>query len=280
MAVEINLFKYTVIKPLSYFGLTNSFFDVNIDTLFYTWLGMVILFSLALLARKYMLRNEYSISAIILENSIDFFADLCKESLGCFQYRFFCFITAIFFFTLTCNIVSLLPFVEEATKDLNTTLALGISCFTYVQTQKIKQVGLWGYIKSYGEPLIFLIPLEIVGRFSSIISLSVRLFGNILGGYIIFDLLRNLIGIYKVPYMLGSIITLILYFLASKYLDLKKYFFIKIYLQVLLVAVFFITGVQMFFGIFEGFIQAFVISMLTLTYLSAALGSEHEEEVA
>ena len=68
--------------------------------------------------------------------------------------------------------------------------------------------------------------------------------------------------------------------MASKYLDLKKYFFIKIYLQVLLVAVFFITGVQMFFGIFEGFIQAFVISMLTLTYLSAALGSEHEEEVA
>ena len=279
MAVEINLFKNTVIKPLSYLGLTNSFFEINIDTLFHTWIGMAILFILAFLARKHMLKDRYSISAVILENSVNFFVDLCNESLGCFDYRFFCFVTAVFFFTLTCNIISLLPFVEEATKDLNTTLALGISCFTYVQTQKIKQVGLWGYIKSYGEPLVFLVPLEIVGKFSSIISLSFRLFGNILGGYIIFDLLRNIIGVYKVPYMIGSLITLILYFLASKYLDLKKYFFIKIYLQVLLVAVFFITGVQIFFGVFEGFIQAFVIAMLTLTYLSAALGSEREVDI-
>ena len=88
-----------------------------------------------------------------------------------------------------------------------------------------------------------MLPLNIVGKIATVVSLSFRLFGNIFGGFIIATIYLKLIE--------GSI-------LAET---------IGMFSGVALV-------ITLFFGLFEGFLQAFVFSMLTLTYLSIALQGE------
>ena len=127
--------------------------------------------------------------------------------------------------------------LDEPTRDLNTTLALGIISFIYIQSVTIKTRGIGSYVKDFFQPFFVMLPLNVVGKLSSIISISFRLFGNIFGGAIITKLYFSTIR--------GSIILELLGILSGA--------------NFLIVA---------FFTLFEGLLQAFVFAMLTLTYLS------------
>ncbi len=278
--MEIKLFDYLVVKPFAFLGLESQIFDVHLDTLIYTWVGMAVLISTAVLCRYYMKKNPLSVGSILLERVMRVFIELCTESIGEFRYDYFVFIASIFFFTLSCNMVSLLPFVEEASNDLNTTLAIALCSFFYVQYHHIKSAGIVGYIKSYFEPMFFMMPLEIIGKLSSIVSMSFRLFGNILGGSVIFLLIVQAIGVYKGPFMLSSVIILGLYMLTKRFINLSQHKIIDVLFKSVFGFVFFLAGLQMFFGIFEALVQAFVLTMLSLTYLAIAVSESESAEEA
>jgi F-type H+-transporting ATPase subunit a len=145
-------------------------------------------------------------------------------------------------FILLCNALStLFPWSEEPTTDINTALGLGITSFLYIQWFSIQTKGLWPYIKGYFSPMFIMFPLNVVGKLANIVSISFRLFGNIFGGALISKIYHSFIQ--------GSF-SLELFGLTSGF----NLFVINIY-----------------FGLFEGLIQAFVFSMLTMTYLSIAL---------
>ena len=146
--MKIELFKYVISKPLKSLGFTHYFWNVHSDTLFRTWLAMIILFIFVFIARIYMRRKINPIS-VILEQIIEFFTNLCVESFGYFRYDYFTFIVSLFMFTLFCNFVGLFPFIEEPTSDLNTTFAIAIISFLYVQAQKIYH-GVYASALVYG----------------------------------------------------------------------------------------------------------------------------------
>jgi len=114
----IELFIYTVIKPFKSYGYTHPFFDVHLDTIIFTWLGMALLFAGIFIGRFFLKKKKLNLVTVALEGTIEFFYDLCVETLGFFKYEYFAFGTALFFFTLACNLVGLLPFCEESSKDL------------------------------------------------------------------------------------------------------------------------------------------------------------------
>ena len=275
--MKINIFDYNEITPFADFGLTGKFWSIHIDTLIYTWAGMFLLLLFVLLARLFMKRKMNAVSWLV-EQVIGFFVDLCKESFGGnFKHEYFAFVSTIFFFTLFSCLVGLLPFLEESTKDLNTTFALGLISFLYVHYQKIKHNGIVKYLKEFTEPFIVLLPLNLVGELAKIASMSFRLFGNILGGSIIFLIVLQVVGAYKIWFMALSFITLIATFIVNKTIKLEDHKWLKITLYSMLGVVFFLASMQMFFGVFEGIIQAFVITMLTITYLAVGVGDENEE---
>ena len=194
--MKIAIFEYTIIKPFRALGLTGSFWNIHIDTLIYSWVAMLIIFSLVILGRAFLKKNPNLVS-MGFEKVIGFFMDLCEESFKKFNYYYFAFVSTLFFFTLFCCLVGILPFLDESTKDLNTTLALGLTSFCYVQYQKIKIHGLLGYLKEFTHPFFLLAPVNIVGELAKIASMSFRLFGNILGGGVIFTMLVEFLGEYK-----------------------------------------------------------------------------------
>ncbi len=275
--MKIELFSYTTIKPLSYFGVTHTFFDVNISTLLYTWLAMAILFTVVLIGRRYLARELNPIS-LVLEQSIEFFSDLCIESFGHFNYKYFAFVAALFFFTFACNLVGLLPYIEEPTNDLHTTVALGLSSFLYVQYQKVLQHGILGYFREYAEPMFIMIPLNIIGELAKVMSMSFRLFGNIFGGSIVVLLAVTAIEPFKLWFMGFALITLVGYWLISRMISLADHPRLNKMLLGFLLVLFILPGLQLFFGIFEGFIQAFVIAILTLTYLAMGTASPSADD--
>lgn len=95
------------------------------------------------------------------------------------------FIAALAFFIFTCNIFGLFFFLQPATADLNTTFALALTTFIFYNAVGIRHNGLLGHLKHFMGPVWWLAPLmlpvEIISHLARILSLSVRLFGNMFG---------------------------------------------------------------------------------------------------
>ena len=101
-------------------------------------------------------------------------------------------ICALFMFLLLSNWLGIIPHLEEPTKDLNTTLGLGIMGFVIAHYAGIKSKGFKAYIKEYFQPIFFMMPLNLIGELAKIVSISFRLFGNIMGGSIIILVVSHL----------------------------------------------------------------------------------------
>lgn len=242
----LNLLHAQYWKPLAHYGFTHSFFNLNADTIVYTWiaLGIIVLLVLPI---NLILSARNSTMRFALVSSLESFAQFTTQTLGIFSFEHFSFVASLFIFIAICNCLSVIPWLEEPTQDLNTTLALGIISFLYVQWHAIRAQGVAHYIKEYFQPFFIMFPLHIVGKLATIISISFRLFGNIFGGATISHLYFALIQ--------SSIFYEILGLLSLNML------------------------VTFFFGLFEGLLQAFIFSMLTLTYLSIALHGEMDEKI-
>lgn len=271
--MSLELFDYKVIKPFEIFGLTGNFWNVHIDTLIYTWGGMLALFTLCITARIFI-KKDLSLFGVAVEKAVSALMDMVVESFKYFDFNYFAFIATVFLFTFFSCVIGIIPFMDEATKDLNTTLAIGSISFFYVQYQKIRVAGIKGFIKELCEPIFLLMPVNVVGELAKIASMSFRLFGNILGGGIIFAMLLQLLNSFNTYFMAFVLffyaLSILVYFTQIKEKLPVLARFIKFGLNI----AFLIAFAQMFFGIFEGLIQAFVLTMLTTTYL--AIGTQHE----
>ena len=175
---------------------------------------------------------------------IDFFGGI----LGEHGKKYVPFVGSFFIFILFLNYLGLIPGFQSPTADLNTTLALGISAVIGVHIIAIKENGLVGYLKHFiGDPpwlgpLMF--PLHIIGEVARAGSLAIRLFGNIFGEEsVIINL--TLLGL-AIPAIAGLI----------PWMPVQV--------------------PMLFFGLFGGFLQALVFSILTSIYIVTFL--EHDEE--
>jgi F-type H+-transporting ATPase subunit a len=225
--------QYSFASTLHY--AEHPLFTVNSEIILHTWIIMLLL-AIALSCVNFFLHHTV-LGRFILIRFVSFFIDLTHQSLGTFVFDHCVFAASLFIFIALCNTAPLIPWLEEPTKDLNTTLALGIISFLYVQAASIQTRGIGSYLKDFFKPFFIMLPLNIVGKLSSIVSISFRLFGNIFGGAIITKLYFTFIG--------GSIILETLGLVSG--------------LNFLMIG---------FFTMFEGLLQAFVFAMLTLTYIS------------
>ncbi len=113
-------------------------------------------------------------------------------------------ICALFLFLLLGNWIGMIPHLHEPTKDLNTPLSLGIMGFVIAHAAGIKSKGFKAYIKEYFEPIFFMMPLNLIGEIAKIVSISFRLFGNIMGGSIIILVVSYLVYNVLLPPFLNA----------------------------------------------------------------------------
>ncbi|RJR17943.1 MAG: ATP synthase F0 subunit A [Desulfobacteraceae bacterium] len=115
---------------------------------------------------------------------------------------FFPFIGTVFLYILVSNLIGLVPGFNSPTANLNTTLSMALCTFIYTHIIGIKFHGV-KYVKHFLGPVWWLaplmLPIELIGHFARIMSLSVRLFGNIFGKEMVLSILFALAGLYLAP---------------------------------------------------------------------------------
>jgi F-type H+-transporting ATPase subunit a len=119
------------------------------------------------------------------------------------------FFLTVFFFILFANLLGLVPFFAQPTKNINVTSALALIAFSMIQVSGMKKYGVWGYFKGLvpsGIP-VFVLPImiivEFIGLFTKPFALLMRLFANINAGSII---ILSLIGLIFIMSYAGMVI--------------------------------------------------------------------------
>jgi F-type H+-transporting ATPase subunit a len=104
-------------------------------------------------------------------------------------------IGTLFLFILTANWSSLIPGIEPPTAHIETDAALGVIVFFAIVYFGVRARGLGGYLKTFAEPSIVMIPLNVVETLTRTFSLIVRLFGNVMSGVFIIGVILSLAGL-------------------------------------------------------------------------------------
>ena len=157
--------------------------EAGADAIAYTWLIMALLLLLSVLATKGLkavptgLQNFMEVIVGGIENMI-------AETMGEHGKPFFPLIATLALFILVSNLIGLIPGFYPPTANINTTAACAVVVFVATHVVGIKEHG-FKYIKHFMGPIIWLAPMmlfiEVIGHFSRVISLTLRLFGNMNG---------------------------------------------------------------------------------------------------
>lgn len=110
---------------------------------------------------------------------------LLEEIAGASGVKYLPLVATIAVFVLVANLLSVLPFVESPTADINTPVALAIIVFFSVHFVGIREAGPWQYLKSFAQPSIVMAPFNLLSQVTRTFSLAIRLFGNMLSHQII-----------------------------------------------------------------------------------------------
>jgi len=114
----------------------------------------------------------------------------------------------LFMFILAANWSSLIPGVDPPTAHIETDAALGLIVFFAIIYFGISTRGPLGYLKTFADPTIVMIPLNVVETFTRTFSLIVRLFGNVMSGVFIIAIVLSLAGLLvPIPLMALDLLT-------------------------------------------------------------------------
>ena len=212
-------------------------FSFDLLAIIMSWIVIIVLVVVALILRRGLgqdIEEKPSRTQAILESLIDLLKGQLTSSFSSDRLarELFPFVSTIFMFVLVSNWLSVIPYCESPTKDLNVTLSLALLVFVMSQLLAVRMRGGIRYLKGFLEPYPFMLPLNIVSEIAKPISHSFRLFGNTFGGAILVTVVSAKFAPVLVP-----------------------------------------AGLNAFYGLFVGAIQAFVFAILTVAYINVAVES-------
>lgn len=170
----------------------------------------------------------------VAEMIVELLDNMVKSGMGKNAYKFMNYIGTVFIFILVCNLSSLVG-LRPPTADYGVTLPLGLLTFVLIHFNKFKHQKVSGVIKGLCDPWPIWAPINIIGEIAVPISLSLRLFANVLSGTVMLALVYALLSVIAIGWP---------------------------------------AALHVYFDIFSGAIQTYVFCMLTMTYISDAIGDK------
>jgi len=256
-------------EPLEYHTISLFGLSIHEDTVLVTFIWLVCIAWVCCVFFKNSLSAIPGRLQVAVEMFIGFFDDIAVGLGGKKMRKYLPFILSFFVFISVSNLIGLLPPIVKIhgiiitmppTRDLNTTLALALVAFFTFQFVGYKEHGL-GYLKHYLHPMsdimpilpkwsyivtipmlaVFFIILNIVEEVSRVLSLTMRLMGNILGEHIVIGVMIGLV-----------LITSAMAPLLAVFVDVMPF-------------------ALQFMGVLTCIVQAFVFTLLTMSYVASAI---------
>lgn len=159
-------------------------------TVAFTWLVMAMLtFGSWAITRRLSEGETVSRWQVALEVIVSMIRDQIDQVGAKDPLRYLPFIGTLFLFVATANLLMIIPGYRPPTGSLSTTAALALCVLVAVPFFAILQRGVGGYLKSYIQPNIIMLPFNIISELSRTLALAVRLYGNVMSGTIIAGIL-------------------------------------------------------------------------------------------
>ena len=167
----------------------------------YSWVIMILLISLGVIATKSVSMipsKAQNVFEVLLSGMEDFMISVTGEE----GRWLFPIAATVFLYIFTCNLIGLVPGFFPPTASLNTTLSCALPVVIFTHIIGIKYHGP-KYIKHFFGPVWWMIPIifpiEVIGHIARILSLTFRLFGNMMGHELVLGILFGLAGLFFAP---------------------------------------------------------------------------------
>jgi F-type H+-transporting ATPase subunit a len=237
------------------------------DHVTYTWLVMVILAGVAFAASRNIQlvpRGLQNFLEVVLEQ----FVGIIDDVMGREGRRYLPLIATLGLFILTGNLIGLVPGMAGPTANLNTTAACALVVFIAYHWIGVRKQGALTYLKHFTGPVpLWLKPMmfviEIISHLARPLSLTLRLFGNMVGGHILLAVIFLLMGLDGLIgwALSGSLAGAVVGGIGGA------------------VTIVFTVGFLYPLKILVSFLQAFIFVMLTMLYISGAIEeAEHHAD--
>jgi F-type H+-transporting ATPase subunit a len=172
-----------------------------------TW-GIMLVLTLGswLVTRRLSIKPSRAQAA--LELVVDTISGQIRETMEVAPAPYLPLIGTFFLFLLVANWSSLIPGVEPPTAALETDMALALIVFSATLWFGIRALGVGGYLRSFAQPSFLLAPLNLIELFTRSLSLTVRLFGNMMSGVFVIGIVLSLAGLLvPIPLMALELLT-------------------------------------------------------------------------
>lgn len=217
------------------------------ETIVNSWIVMLVITLLCFwLTRGLTVRNPKR-KQVVAEKLVTMVYDMVRDTMGERNMCFAPYIGTLFTFSILGSLSGLTG-LRALTGDLNTTLGWALATFFLVQFVAIRHKGFLGWLKGFTEPVVLMTPLNIISEVANPISMAFRHFGNIASGIVITALVYG----------------------ALAALSQAVIGWIPVIGNIPIFQVGIPAFLSIYFDVFTSFLQAYIISMLTMVFVSSA----------
>ena len=192
-----------------------------------SWIIMGVLVVLSIVLTRHLRVTEPTRRQVALETAVTGLEHIFDGILGEKGRRYAPYMVTVLLYIGVSNIIGLFG-LKPPTKDLNVTAALALMSIILVETSGIRSKGLKGWLKSFADPSPVIAPMNLLEVIIRPLSLCMRLFGNVLGAFVIMELIKQLLPVaLPVPFSLyfdifdGLLQAYVFTFLTSMFIQEK-----------------------------------------------------------
>ncbi|NCB91758.1 MAG: F0F1 ATP synthase subunit A [Clostridia bacterium] len=157
-----------------------------------TWVIMAALTLLSIFLVRDLRVENVSKKQLVLETVIGGISDFFKDILGEEGKAYIPYLMSVGIYIGISNLIGILGF-KPPTKDMNVTAALAIMSILLIEFAGFHKKGMKGWLKSFAQPTPVVLPINILEIFIRPISLCMRLFGNVLGSFVVMELIKTIV---------------------------------------------------------------------------------------
>ena len=192
-----------------------------------SWIIMGVLVVLSIVLTRHLRVTEPTRRQVALETAVTGLEHIFDGILGEKGRRYVPYMVTVLLYIGVSNIIGMFG-LKPPTKDLNVTAALALMSIILVETSGIRSKGLKGWLKSFADPSPVIAPMNLLEVIIRPLSLCMRLFGNVLGAFVIMELIKQLLPVaLPVPFSLyfdifdGLLQAYVFTFLTSMFIQEK-----------------------------------------------------------
>ena len=154
-----------------------------------TWIIMAVMTIASICLVRNLKVSNPGKKQLILETGIGGIYNFFEETIGEHGKRYIPYMMTVLLYLGVANIIGLFGF-KPPTKDLNVTAGLALMSIVLIEYSSIHKRGFKGWIKNFAQPVAIIAPIKVLELFIRPLSLCMRLFGNILGAFVVMELLK------------------------------------------------------------------------------------------